>query len=271
MMVTWITLQCQREKERRRLHQPEIGYSQAPKPEMKRGRIGKLDTLLSFTRQRSTQIFIVLGLFYILFVFLEIPFVFRTAQEQPSRLPPLVRPPNGVVSGLTLNDAAFDSSLYQSACRVGRAIWAELKSGKAQGPVSKPDNQSRPCPGSISVSGPVFFSRGRSMVIPCGLTLGSHLTVVGEPLKPQRRKCQFMMELQGLTTVEGEEPPRVLHFNPRLKGDWSGKPVIELNTCYRMHWGTAMRCDGWKSRAGEDTGKKKYVYSLWLWFMKHFA
>lgn len=68
------------------------------------------------------------------------------------------------------------------------------------------------------------------------------------------------MELQGLKTVEGEEPPRVMHFNPRLKGDWSGKPVIELNTCYRMHWGTALRCDGWKSRAGEDTGKKNYVY-----------
>ncbi|KAF2282545.1 hypothetical protein GH714_043753 [Hevea brasiliensis] len=38
---------------------------------------------------------------------------------------------------------------------------------------------------------------------------------------------QFMMELQGLKTVDGEEPPRILHFNPRLKGDWSGKPVIE--------------------------------------------
>ncbi|WVZ11657.1 hypothetical protein V8G54_016187 [Vigna mungo] len=221
---------------------------------MKRGRIGKLDTILSFTRQRSTQLFMVLGFFYILVVFLEIPFVFRTAQERPLRLPPLVRPPNGVVSGLTLNDTAFDSFLYQSACRAGRVLWAELKSGNVQAPVSKLDNKSRPCPESIWVSGPEFFSRGRSMVIPCGLTLGSHVTVVGEPLRAQRRKkCQFMMELQGLTTVEGEEPPRVLHFNPRLKGDWSGKPVIELNTCYRMHWGTAMRCDGWKSRAGEDT------------------
>ena len=96
-------------------------------------------------------------------------------------------------------------------------------------------------------------------MIPCGLTLGSHVTVVGEPLRAQRKACQFVMELQGLKTVEGEEPPRVLHLNPRLRGDWSGKPVIELNTCYRMQWGTAIRCDGWKSRAGEDTGKKKYV------------
>ncbi|KAK7347226.1 hypothetical protein VNO80_21753 [Phaseolus coccineus] len=220
---------------------------------MKRGRIGKLDTIFTFTRQRSTQILIVLALFYALFVSVEIPFVFRTVQEQPSRLPPLVRHPNGVVSGLILNDATFDSFLYQSACRVGKDLWAELQSGNAQAPVSKPDNRSRPCPESIWVSGPEFLGRGSSMVIPCGLTLGSHVTVVGEPLRAQRKACQFVMELQGLKTVEGEEPPRVLHLNPRLRGDWSGKPVIELNTCYRMHWGTAIRCDGWKSRAGEDT------------------
>jgi len=66
---------------------------------------------------------------------------------------------------------------------------------------------------------------------------------------------QFVVELQGLKTVDGEEPPRVFHFNPRLKGDWSGKPVIELNTCYRMQWGSALRCDGWKSKADEDTGE----------------
>ena len=54
--------------------------------------------------------------------------------------------------------------------------------------------------------------------------------------------------------VVREEPPRILHFNPRLRGDWSGKPVIEQNTCYRMQWGSALRCEGWKSRADEETG-----------------
>jgi len=66
---------------------------------------------------------------------------------------------------------------------------------------------------------------------------------------------QFMMELQGLKAVDKEEPPRILHFNPRLRGDWSGKPVIEQNTCYRMQWGSALRCEGWKSRADEETGE----------------
>jgi hypothetical protein len=63
---------------------------------------------------------------------------------------------------------------------------------------------------------------------------------------------QFMMELQGLKTVDSEDPPRILHFNPRLRGDWSGKPVIEQNTCYRMQWGTPLRCEGWRSRADEE-------------------
>ncbi|KAF3651780.1 hypothetical protein FXO38_16438 [Capsicum annuum] len=46
--------------------------------------------------------------------------------------------------------------------------------------------------------------------------------------------------IRGLNTVDGEDPPRILHFNPRLKGDWSGKPVIEHNTCYRMRWGFSL-------------------------------
>ncbi|KAG4208630.1 hypothetical protein ERO13_A03G145200v2 [Gossypium hirsutum] len=75
---------------------------------------------------------------------------------------------------------------------------------------------------------------------------------------------QFMMELQGLKTVEGEDPPRILHFNPRLKGDWSGKPVIEQNTCYRMQWGTALRCEGWKSRADEETVDGQVKCEKWI-------
>lgn len=99
--------------------------------------------------------------------------------------------------------------------------------------------------------------------------LGSHITIVGKPRNAHPEHdpkisllqdgqyvmvSQFMMELQGLKTVDGEDPPRILHFNPRLKGDWSGKPVIEQNTCYRMQWGSALRCEGWQSRADEETG-----------------
>jgi hydroxyproline O-galactosyltransferase 2/3/4/5/6 len=55
---------------------------------------------------------------------------------------------------------------------------------------------------------------------------------------------QFVLELQGLKTVDGDDPPRILHFNPLLRGDWSGRPVIEQNTYYWMQWGTAQHCEG---------------------------
>jgi hypothetical protein len=66
---------------------------------------------------------------------------------------------------------------------------------------------------------------------------------------------QFMVELLGTKAVQGEEPPRVLHFNPRIRGDFSGRPVIELNTCYRMQWAQPQRCEGFASRPDEDTGE----------------
>ncbi|XP_044971961.1 hydroxyproline O-galactosyltransferase GALT6-like isoform X1 [Hordeum vulgare subsp. vulgare] len=75
---------------------------------------------------------------------------------------------------------------------------------------------------------------------------------------------QFMMELQGLKTVDGEDPPRILHFNPRLHDDWSGKPVIEQNTCYRMQWGTSLRCEGWMSRVDEETVDGMVKCEKWI-------
>ncbi|GER24628.1 galactosyltransferase family protein [Striga asiatica] len=37
-----------------------------------------------------------------------------------------------------------------------------------------------------------------------------------------------------------------------LPGDWSHQQVIEHNTCYRMQWGTAQRCDGLPSKSDDD-------------------
>ncbi|GFP83342.1 probable beta-1 3-galactosyltransferase 17 [Phtheirospermum japonicum] len=92
------------------------------------------------------------------------------------------------------------------------------------------------------LTGGEFMKKGKMMVIPCGLSLGSHITVVGRPrwahvdnisrivLAKDAMISQFMMELRGLRAVDGEDPPRILHYNPRLKGDWSGRPGNELNT-----------------------------------------
>ncbi|CAN1852591.1 Hydroxyproline O-galactosyltransferase GALT6 [Linum perenne] len=164
------------------------------------------------------------------------------------------------------------SVLYKTAKQAllsGKKVWEELESGNQVqlDPIRAVKNESK-CPNSITLSGSEFATRKKILELPCGLTLGSHITVVGKPRWGHNEKdpkiallkegeeelvSQFMIELLGLKTVDGEDPPRILHFNPRLKGDWSGKPVIEQNTCYRMQWGNALRCEGWNSRADEET------------------
>ncbi|KAL6500695.1 Hydroxyproline O-galactosyltransferase galt2 [Orobanche hederae] len=124
------------------------------------------------------------------------------------------------------------------------------------------------CPSWVSTNGKELAKKDFIMVLPCGLAAGSSITVIGTPnhahqeYVPQLAKMraddalvmvsQFMVELQGLKAVNGEDPPKILHLNPRLRGDWSHQQVIEHNTCYRMHWGTAQRCDGIPSRSDDD-------------------
>ncbi|KAG8379084.1 hypothetical protein BUALT_Bualt07G0051400 [Buddleja alternifolia] len=192
-----------------------------------------------------------------------------------------------------IENLSLDSGISKSAkdaFEIGRKLWRELelisKNGGDRGfsSVGSPSNRNRSgkselCPHSISVTGSEFSKNGGVIVLPCGLTLGSHITVVGKPRAAHVETdtkisllregqyvmvSQFMMELQGLKTVEGEDPPRILHFNPRLKGDWSGKPVIEQNTCYRMQWGTSQRCEGWKSRADEETVDDLVKCEKWI-------
>ncbi|PWA34308.1 galactosyltransferase family protein [Artemisia annua] len=171
----------------------------------------------------------------------------------------------------------------KEAFSVGRKFWEELESGRLELPSKnrslKLNATRESCPNSISLTGSEFREKGNIIVLPCGMTLGSHITLVGRPKDAHPEQdpkisllksgqylmvSQFMMELQGLKTVDGEDPPRILHFNPRLKGDWSGKPVIEQNTCYRMQWGSAHRCEGWKSRADEETVDGQVKCEKWI-------
>jgi hydroxyproline O-galactosyltransferase 2/3/4/5/6 len=184
----------------------------------------------------------------------------------------------GIVSGLELchlNSTRSGSlrKVAAEAAESGARVFSDLEAlatALASSRDSSGEEEKSKCPHSIVLSGDEFRERGRAVELPCGLTLGSYITVVATPHEahPERDPkitllregeepimvSQFMMELQGLKTVDGEDPPRILHFNPRLRGDWSGKPVIEQNTCYRMQWGTPLRCEGWRSRADEETG-----------------
>lgn len=207
--------------------------------------------------------------------------------ERPGR--PRAAVENGglsVVSGLELpaTPAGGASEIEKSAreaWELGARFWGEAVSGVAAKKTT--ESQSESCPSSISLSGAELDQTGKIMELPCGLTLGSHITLVGKPCKAHEELVpkmstwkegawsawvsQFMVELQGLKTVEGEDPPRILHFNPRLKGDWNGRPVIEQNTCYRMQWGSALRCEGWKSKADEETGTFFFSDSYFFLFV----
>lgn len=103
------------------------------------------------------------------------------------------------------------------------------------------------------------------MELPCGMAVGSRVTVVARPTRREGAVAsQFMVELLGTKAVQGEEPPRILHFNPRISGDFSGRPVIELNTCYRMQWALPQRCEGWASRPDEDKVDGKLKCEKWI-------
>ncbi|XP_056158572.1 hydroxyproline O-galactosyltransferase GALT2 [Syzygium oleosum] len=167
--------------------------------------------------------------------------------------------------------------MADEAWSLGLKAWQELgrfnlnetaQTSLLEGPIES-------CPSWVSTSGEELARGDKLMFLPCGLGAGSSITVVGTPhhahqeYVPQLAKLrrgdgvamvsQFMVELQGLKAVDGEEPPKILHLNPRIKGDWSHRPVIEHNTCYRMQWGTAQRCDGLSSKNDEDMLVDGYV------------
>ncbi|XP_050287834.1 hydroxyproline O-galactosyltransferase GALT2 isoform X2 [Quercus robur] len=160
--------------------------------------------------------------------------------------------------------------MADEAWTLGLKAWEEVDKvdDKETGESTLIEGKPESCPSWISMSGEDLLKGDRLMFLPCGLAAGSSITVVGTPhyahqeYVPQLAKLrkgdalvmvsQFMVELQGLKAVDGEEPPKILHLNPRLRGDWSKRPVIEHNTCYRMQWGKAQRCDGLPSQNDED-------------------
>ncbi|KAJ8760846.1 hypothetical protein K2173_021884 [Erythroxylum novogranatense] len=274
----------------------------------------KFEPLVLQSRVTLIQMLVAALFVYLLFVGIEIPLVFGTgygshrpfvfdgqrrligADSQSRRFSDHIPERRMLqviqVSRLFFNETVFDNGgsideftvLHKAAKQAllsGKKLWDEMISSKLNElRENKTDKRAEKCPDSIVLSGSEFLTRNRIMELPCGLTLGSHVTVVGEPnwAHPEEDPkitlvregegavmvSQFVMELQGLKTVDGEDPPRVLHFNPRLKGDWSGKAVIEQNTCYRMQWGTPLRCEGWNSRADEETVDGQMKCEKWL-------
>ncbi|XP_074575004.1 hydroxyproline O-galactosyltransferase GALT2-like [Curcuma longa] len=164
--------------------------------------------------------------------------------------------------------------MAQEAWAVGLKTWEEVENYDARADLKTATiierNTQSSCPSSMSMSSNEDAAKSEQVIfLPCGLAVGSSITYVGTPhtahkeYVPQLDRrgqeyqtvlvSQFMVELQGLKSVQNEDPPKLLHFNPRLKGDWSEKPIIEHNTCYRMQWGKALRCNGEASKGDDAT------------------
>ncbi|MED6192648.1 Hydroxyproline O-galactosyltransferase galt2 [Stylosanthes scabra] len=167
------------------------------------------------------------------------------------------------------NELPVFERMAEEAWMLGLKAWNEADEiVQEEGESSIFEGKPESCPSWVSMSGDELVKGDNLMFLPCGLAAGSSITVVGTPhhahkeYVPQLSKLkkgeasvsvsQFMVELQGLKTVDGEDPPKILHLNPRLRGDWSKQPVIEHNTCYRMHWGSSQRCDGLPSGNEEE-------------------
>lgn len=199
-------------------------------------------------------------------------------EERNDESPPTkpVRDSYGRITGEILrrmnrtSDFSVLERMADEAWTLGLKAWEEVAKydGKDMGQSSVLEGKPESCPSWVSMTGEEFSKRDGVMFLPCGLAAGSSITVVGTPhhahheYVPQLAKLnvrdalvmvsQFMIELQGLKSAVGEDPPKILHLNPRLRGDWSHRPVMEHNTCYRMQWGTAQRCDGLPSKNEDD-------------------
>ncbi|XLR43480.1 hypothetical protein HN51_027522 [Arachis hypogaea] len=147
------------------------------------------------------------------------------------------------------NNLSVLERMTDEAWTLGLKAWEELdraddvESGEKSIIEGKPES----CPSWISMTGDELQKRDGLMFLPCKLAAGSSITMVGTPhfshkeYVPKLRKLrksdglvavsQFMVELQGLKSVEGEAHLTESSVKRRLKQMNS----LEHNTCYRMH------------------------------------
>lgn len=82
---------------------------------------------------------------------------------------------------------------------------------------------------------------GYKLGVPCGLTQGSSITIIGIP---NGLLGNFRIDLTGEALPGEPDPPIILHYNVRLNGDkLTEDPVIVQNTWTIAHdWGDEERC-----------------------------
>lgn len=107
---------------------------------------------------------------------------------------------------------------------------------------SRVREKEKQCPHFLSkMNATELDSTGFELRIPCGLTQGSSITIIGIP---GAFLGDFRIDLKGETLPGEPHPPIILHYNVRLLGDKITKePVIVQNTWTVAHdWGEEERC-----------------------------
>ena len=159
--------------------------------------------------------------------------------------------------------------MADEACRLGSKAWKEVENYNVDDVNESFSFQTEPevCPSSMSRTREDLANGDHIMFLPCGLTTGSSITVVGIPYyahkedAPQFAKftnndryvmvSQFALQFQGLKSLEGEAD--IFYLNNRLMRDnFSHELIIEHNTYYKKQWGKAKSCVGLASADDED-------------------
>ncbi|KAH6824692.1 galactosyltransferase1 [Perilla frutescens var. hirtella] len=112
------------------------------------------------------------------------------------------------------------------------------------------------CPHFLSkMNASELDDNGFKLRVPCGLTQGSSITLIGIP---NGLLGNFRVDLTGEPLPGEPDPPVILHYNVRLHGDKiTEEPVIVQNTWTIAHdWGDEERCPI------PDEGKSKKVDEL---------
>ncbi|ONK67330.1 uncharacterized protein A4U43_C06F19030 [Asparagus officinalis] len=222
---------------------------------MKRSRSDESFAFRNPRKWRPSHFILVAAAVYILLVSLRSHHVSTSGGETVESGLDSDPPPEPVKNPLSWSgNLTVIETMAQDAWNLGAKAWEEIEKYQSDS-LNLGQKKVESCPSENILNGKKLGVNEAEevMLLPCGLKVGSSITVVGTPKNDDKKNMsQFMVELQGLKAVDGEDPPRILHFNPRLKGDWSNRPVIELNTCYRMQWGKPMRCEGFSSDWDDD-------------------
>ncbi|KAJ7969018.1 Hydroxyproline O-galactosyltransferase [Quillaja saponaria] len=202
----------------------------------------------------------------------------ESAEEEKSRsqtINPLLR--YGRITGEIMrqrnqtNDLSVLERVADEAWTLGLKAWKEMDKfdGEESAESSIIEGKPESCPSWIQMNGEELVKGDRLMFLPCGLAAGSSITLVGTPhyahreYVPQLAKfrrgeitvmvSQFMVELQGLKSVDGEVPPKILHLNPRLKGVM----VCHQRTDDDMLVDGFSRCEKWMRNDIADSKESK--------------